>query len=520
MRVVVFGVDGLTWHVLRPLIQRGDLPHFARLQREGVEAGFISTVPALTPPAWMSLVTGLKPAKHGVFDFWDFDVSTPGARPTLVTHRKGGKAIWNILSEYGKRVIVMNVPLTFPAEAVNGVMVSGLMTPGTRNGLGPTPFVFPGAFRDELSRVIPNYQIDLSLSETSPGYVTSVLEMTEKRIQLQEHLLSEHEWDFALLAYVGPDRIQHAVWDDIVSLRHEATSYYRMLDDALGLVLNRLTPDDVLFVASDHGFVGAKDWFYINEHLRRRKLLVYGSDMGTARARLVGYGREAALRLGMLNIARQARRAYGQFAGKRTDMTSEPDYHPSMKGVDWESTRGSVPFPTAMKSGYADIYLAPGTTAEEMEEMRQTLAEERHPETGAPLCDAIYATDAFGTGPFRPQTEHIILEARPGTSFHLRIGRPELWETLAQNTGVHEKEGVFYAWGAGMRRGERVEPLQIYDLVPTALHAFGISADQEFDGRIARQVFAANEPPDEPAHEESLVARKLNRLRSGQAPVH
>src|SRR5690242_14101047 len=100
MRAVIFGVDGLSFRILHPLIERGDLPNFARLQREGVTSEFISTVPPMTPPAWMSMVTGLKPAKHGVFDFWEFDITSPSLKSRLVTRRKGGKAIWNILSEY------------------------------------------------------------------------------------------------------------------------------------------------------------------------------------------------------------------------------------------------------------------------------------------------------------------------------------------------------------------------------------------------------------------------------------
>src|SRR5947209_6438051 len=156
MRTVIFGVDGLSFRVLHPLIKRGELPNFARLQREGEEAEFISAVPAVTPPAWMSLTTGLKPAKHGVYDFWEFDTNSPTLKSRAVTHRKGGKAIWNILSEYGKRVIVMNVPLTYPPEPVNGVMVSGLMTPSTSS-----PFTFPQVLKDELNKVFPGYLLDL-----------------------------------------------------------------------------------------------------------------------------------------------------------------------------------------------------------------------------------------------------------------------------------------------------------------------------------------------------------------------
>ncbi len=293
MRAVIFGIDGLSFRIVHPLIQRGDLPNFARLQVEGIEADLISAIPPMTPPAWMSLVTGLKPAKHGVFDFWEFDVRLPTLQSRLVTHRKGGKAIWNILSEYGKRVVVLNVPLTYPPDPVNGIMVSGLMTPGPS-----APFTFPQEFKDELYKVIPGYRIDLSLEKTSPGYfVDAVLDMTEKRIQLQEHLLSEHEWDFAFLSYVGPDRIQHRIWDSIESLSHEGTAYFRLLDDALGRVLNRLTAEDVLFVASDHGFVGARNWFYINEYLCRNNLLQRGMSAEMTRARLIGFGREAAQKM-------------------------------------------------------------------------------------------------------------------------------------------------------------------------------------------------------------------------------
>ena len=99
MRSVIFGVDGLTFRILHPLIERGELPNFQKLAREGCEAILESRYPPLTAPAWTSLSTGLKPAKHGVFDFWQYDDQRePGAarKASVVTHRRGGKAIWNI----------------------------------------------------------------------------------------------------------------------------------------------------------------------------------------------------------------------------------------------------------------------------------------------------------------------------------------------------------------------------------------------------------------------------------------
>jgi len=509
MRTVIFGVDGLTFRILRPLIERGDLPNFARLQREGVSAECLSTIPPLTPAAWMSIATGLKPAKHGVFDFWEFDTGSPKARS--ITHRKGGKAIWNILSEYGKRVIVMNVPLTYPAEAVNGIMVSGLMTPGASS-----PFTFPAAFRDELFQAVPNYCIDLSFQNIPlKQWYDEVMKMTEQRMRLQEYLLSGHEWDFAFLCYVGPDRLQHRLWGELMTFSHEATRYFRLLDDALGRVLNRLTAEDMLFVVSDHGFVGAKQWFYINEYLRRRQLLDAGSSPDQSQRLVIGPVREVARKLRLLGLARRTRKKYQERFDRRTADERREEFHqPFFNEVDWSAVRACVLSSSAFNGGSADIVFSSDITPADVEELKQAIEAERHPRTGAPLARAVYATKDLGDGPFLPPVEHLIVIPCAGTTFHLGTGRRNLWEMLDETKGIHEAEGVFFAWGAGIRQGVRVEPLQIYDLVPTLLHSLDIHAGEPFDGRVAREIFVEPQAGYERAAAESLVARKVRRLQA------
>src|ERR1700681_4124881 len=122
MRTIIFGIDGLAFRIIHPLMERGDLPNFQRLKQEGCEAVLESKYPPLTPPAWTSLSTGLKPARHGVYDFWTYDEQQEVDKPRkahVQSRRKAGKAIWNILSEYGKQVLVLNVPATYPPDTVN-----------------------------------------------------------------------------------------------------------------------------------------------------------------------------------------------------------------------------------------------------------------------------------------------------------------------------------------------------------------------------------------------------------------
>src|SRR5215471_13369007 len=222
MRSVVFGVDGLTFRILHPLIERGDLPNFKKLSQKGCEATLESKYPPLTPPAWTSLSTGLKPARHGVYDFWMYEQQDHGvARSSRIqTKRKGGKAIWNIMSEYGKQVLVINVPSTYPPDAVNGIMLSGYMTPSS-----DADFTYPLSFKKELYRAVPNYQIDLEhadmfsmrLSGKEGPLIDSTLRMTEQRIKLLMYLMKEKPWDFCYVVFVGADRLQHPLWDEIIA---------------------------------------------------------------------------------------------------------------------------------------------------------------------------------------------------------------------------------------------------------------------------------------------------------------
>src|SRR6266849_1425544 len=282
VRTVIFGVDGLTFRILHPLVERGELPNFQRLAREGCEAVLESKYPPLTAPAWTSLSTGLKPARHGVYDFWEYvDQREPGMarKASVVTHRRGGKAIWNILSEYGKQVLVINVPVTYPPEAVNGIMISGYMTPSSN-----VDFTFPSSFKEELYRVVPEYQIDLDLRSfwrkprAMELLIDATLRMTERRIELTTYLLKEKPWEFCYVAFVGPDRLQHSLWEEIISLDTRATEYFRLLDHGLGLVLEQLGPDDSLFVVSDHGFQGITHVFNINEYLYSKGWLTPSSS--------------------------------------------------------------------------------------------------------------------------------------------------------------------------------------------------------------------------------------------------
>lgn len=521
MRSVIFGVDGLTFRILHPLMEQGKLPNFQRLLKEGCEAILESKYPPLTAPAWTSLSTGLKPARHGVYDFWEYDDEEKfgtARNAHVVTHRRGGKAIWNILSEYGKQVLVINVPVTYPPETVNGIMVSGYMTPST-----DVDFTYPPEFKDELFRVVPGYEIDVMLRDIFSGKVEgrktklldALLQMTEKRIKLIEYMLKEKAWDFCYMAFVGPDRLQHPLWDDIVALDPRTNEYYELLDSALGLVLSQLGPDDHLFVVSDHGFQGVGRSFDINEYLYSKGLLkLHSTAQRDKGMRRTGW-KHRLRRIGLLSLAQSVKRAL-KGAGiikKKRDSVYKP-----MTDIDWEHTVACVPSKSGYGGGYADILLDPKMSAETITELCEDLKRQVDPATGKVLIESIFTTEVYGSGPYAPQEQHLILLPHEGITFNMALGNKYLWSDVSsgrdtsKKCGSHHKDGVFYAFGKGIKQGFHAPNAQIYDLVPTVLHSMKLPLPYEFDGRVLEELFVEDKQDASQSAEGGLARRKLKKL--------
>jgi predicted AlkP superfamily phosphohydrolase/phosphomutase len=150
-KVFIISLDGATWDVLHPLMEQGYLPTLRVATERGLSAGLESVIPPVTASAWTSFMTGKNPSKHGIFDFTSFD---------LQNYRWGintaqgiqAKTLWQILSEKGKRVVVLNLPYTYPPTAVNGVMVSGWDAPS-----GQTNFTYPESIRGRILEMFPDY---------------------------------------------------------------------------------------------------------------------------------------------------------------------------------------------------------------------------------------------------------------------------------------------------------------------------------------------------------------------------
>ncbi len=513
MRVFLFGVDGLTFRILNPLIERGLLPNFQRVRDGGVQGVLKSTIPPMTPPAWMSIATGLPPAEHGIYDFFEYEQTEDGPRPKLVTHRKGGKAIWNILSEWGKRVIVANVPMTYPPEPVNGIMLSGYMAPDTKSNV-----TYPTSFKEELLQAVPEYQIDLNPA-VSAGQIgdvfTETLQITRERNKMLRLLLNK-PWDFFFITYIGADRIQHLRWKSIMAFHPLAIEYYQMLDEGLGIALDALHEEDMLMIVSDHGFQGASRKFYIQEYLYKRGLLRMKDRGARRRLELISLARNVVKRfLRALNLQRLLRRVRRQLRNKGI-MTVEKNAHAIEKlpDLDWQNTLAWVPSNSGSIAGYVDIFFDDSMTEEQVSELKNALQEIRDPQNGQVLAVEIHREDAFGSGPFAPHQRHIVVISGENTTMLNQLGQNSLWETGPGTMGVHHPDGVLYLYGSNVKRGITIESAHVYDVVPTILSFMGIPLPGGLAGSVIEEAFEQPLPTQSTMQGDGIVMQKLKKLAS------
>ncbi len=127
-RVVFVGIDGACWDIIDPLIDEGLLPTLKKLKKESAWGILQSVECYVSPPAWTTMMSGYLPHRTGVFSFGTWD----GERRKFINVMSGDvkvPSVWDAASFAGRRVAVANVPATYPVREINGIMVSGLLTP-------------------------------------------------------------------------------------------------------------------------------------------------------------------------------------------------------------------------------------------------------------------------------------------------------------------------------------------------------------------------------------------------------
>ncbi len=298
-KVVLVGIDGADWQMIDPLIAAGKLPTLARLKREGAWASLRSMDPMLSPMLWTTVATGKPPEEHGVADFLVRDPATGRQAPVTSAARKV-KAFWEIFSEAGLSCDVVAWWATWPAERVNGTLVSDRVAYSLFDSSGGASLrgaVYPDSYAEAAGRLASTAdgitledlrpfaditQADLdgarrrarsdprSSSRDPVIHLTRILASARTYHAIALDLLSRGQPDLFAVYYQGIDEVSHRfahfappkmamVSDaDYRRFRNAVEAIYLAQDRMLGELVSRIDPSSLLLIVSDHGFRNGK----------------------------------------------------------------------------------------------------------------------------------------------------------------------------------------------------------------------------------------------------------------------
>jgi predicted AlkP superfamily phosphohydrolase/phosphomutase len=275
-RLIIIGLDGGCPDLIEEWITQGKLPNLKKLTERGSKGILKSTILPITPTAWTSFLTGKNPGKHGVFDFTERKEGLHELQLVLVGQKPG--SLWKVLTQSDKRVIVINVPMTYPPAKVNGVMISGLPALDTRRD-----FTYPSHILEEIEREIGEYRIHYKVEftgENHEDFLRDVHFLIERRGQVARYLAENYPWDLMMVHFQATDWVQHFFWkyadpnhpnhDPFPSIaRHAIRDVYTHIDKELGKIIKACHEDTNFIVMSDHGFGPLYKVVYLNNYLNK-----------------------------------------------------------------------------------------------------------------------------------------------------------------------------------------------------------------------------------------------------------
>jgi predicted AlkP superfamily phosphohydrolase/phosphomutase len=514
-KVIVVGLDGATFDLIKPWAAEGHLPVLRRIMEEGAYGSLDSTTPPMTAPAWTSFATGCNPGKHRLYDWI---AREPGSyRFTPVTALDGtAPTIYGMLSEHGRRVVALNIPMTYPPVPVNGVMVSGMPTPSTE-----VTFTYPQQTYQDILDAVGDYILYPDPGEAySDSGIDSFLERlyrsADLRMQTFAYLRQRENPDFAMMVFNGTDTVSHAMWkfmDPAHPLHdpakagkygHAIRDYYRHVDSLLGGLLQSLDENTTLVIMSDHGFgpfhkfIHVNNWLIREEFMRIKSGVLSRLKQATFQA---GFSPmnvyNMMMQFGFGRFKREVVRGQGQGLLKTLFL--------SFEDVDWSRTVayslgnvGQIYLNVAGREPQGIVRR--GAEYERVRaEIMARLLTLRDPDTGEQVVEAVYRREELYQGEQLDLAPDIVFMPTRLEYFgfgEYEFGSHKIIEAMQRGiSGTHRMNGVFMAYGAGVQPGAQTENASLVDLAPTILHLMSAPIPAQMDGRVLHEIIVPDFAP-------------------------
>jgi len=501
-KLIIIGLDGATFDLILPWVKNGKLKTFKKLLIDGTWGELASTRPPITGPAWSSFMTGKNPGKSGINDF-------------LIQEEKQlrvinfcdilGETFWDTAGRAGKYSVVINVPVTYPAQILNGILLSGMMTPPGKSYWSNDKIIqdFQGAISD--------YIVDLDIMTLSSlnreKSLCKLYTMMEKRYELAVKIKNHYAFDLFIVVFKAPDIVCHRLWHkkDII------LKVYEIIDGYLKSFINE---KDNIFVMSDHGFGAFSKGIRINQYLYKLGALVrskaefdHGVTHGAADIEKLRFGKKADL---IRRVARMPWKGFLKLGVTRNSVSNilnkmrlynvvHHNLPPMLKRVLPVS---QFIVDRAHSKAYLDSRRTRGIIINKnlyqnkeyytfRDYIQQALLDLKDPDTGHRVIRNIFKKEEIYWGENVNQLPDLYIE--PENEYLLRddFGCNIIYKFPSLKAN-HCSNGIFMAYGPDILAKKQIKNMDITDIGPTTLHFLNAGVPKDMDGKVRKDIFREN----------------------------
>lgn len=431
-KVVIIGLDGTPYTLLRRLIDEGVMPELAAIMREGTLAPMEVTLPEISSVNWSSFMTGVNPARHGIFGFVDlrphsYDMFFPNYQTLRA------QTLWKYLEGHGKRSVIANVPSTYPAQPMNGVLISGFVALDLKKA------TYPPSLVPTLEKFGYELDVDLNQAKVSMEAFTAALQRSlDARLEVLRYLLKEESYDLFVGVITETDRLHHYLWDAVVEADHPyhglCWKVYAEIDRFLGRVCEEVGKETFFMIMSDHGFCEIVREVYLNSWLREEGYLKFSSATPVSYHDLDSSTLAFAMDPSRIYIHEKGRFPRGTVASNGAYEALRNELKERILGIEVEGER---------------------------------------------VIQQVCTKEQIYQGPYMDQAPDLILVPRRGYDLKGTLKRDVLAGN-SQLTGMHtHDDAVIYL----NRHIQRKGPLHILDIFPTVIAALGLEVPEAMEGK-------------------------------------
>lgn len=529
-RVIIFGLDGATFDLVRPWAAAGYLPTLNSLMQRGVCGDLESTLPPLTAAAWPSFLTGKNPGKHGVFDFF----RRPVGELTFATAQHIDGRWWvEDASAAGLNVGLLNVPMTHPPRPVNGYIVPGTPTPDEAHTTFPRDLL--AAYENELGayRITPRVVYE-------PGkdleFCAALHELIDLQTRYALRLMVDRPTAVFMLHFLATDSAQHALWKhhDATHPLHRAElaarfgaalrAVFEHVDRSIAQIWAQAAPDTNVIVMSDHGFGPLHRTVNLNNYFIEQGLLALKPDRAV-QARAWAFRRDLDLALPW-KIMRRLRITSRLGGLSRAARAWSQRKLLTYADVDWSRT-------VAYSWGHiGQVYLnLKGRERHGCVEPGDYLAVRNHVATileswrdaaGRPIVDEIIPREAAAHGAHITEGPdlHLIMDGYRTQAYPLFAADGRVFaKRVPGESGSHRRNGLLIACGPDLASAKTITGARLIDLAPTILQLLNVPLPTDYDGRVLTDLLAHSpliryqpERVSPPAAAGDALSREQNRI--------